>query len=571
MRRLLFTMFVFVLVLTGFSQYTHSWGTYYGGTRRDELHAIAVSGEDAVYAAGWSQSDGAGVISTTSAHQVNRGSTSTSSSGRDGMLVKFNGAGVRQWATYYGGNQEDQVLAIATDAAGNVYIAGKTLSGGGIATTGSHKSSTFSADAFLVKFNANGVRQWGTYYGSQFQPEEGSALAIDATGNVYLAGMATGSSEGVATPGAHQTTIGAQTDAFLVKFNADGVRQWGTFYGGGGNDFATGLSTDPQGNVILCGYTNSSTNIATAGSHQPAQGSASDDGFIVKFNTNGQRLWGTYYGGTGVDFAYSIKADAQSNLYVAGTTQSNSGIATAGSHQSAKGGTTLDADAFLLKLDANGSRLWATYYGAAGSDGALAVAVSSAGSVAIAGGSNSAGVIATANGFQTSVGGNGLPTDGYAAVFNTDGTRQYGTYYGGGFDDNSTAIAFTPTGALLMVGRTLSTGSALATAGAHQASFNGDVNSASSAFYDGFVVKFSSATAGPTSYTFTGSGAWSNAANWQGGTAPPATIPTGVSIVISPNGTDECVIDIPVTFAAGSSLQVAAGKRLRITAGLTVQ
>lgn len=405
---------------------------------------------------------------------------------------------------------------------------------------------------------------------SQFQPEEGSALAIDASGNIYLAGNATGSSEGVATPGAHQTTIGAQTDAFLVKFNADGVRQWGTFYGGGGNDFATGLSTDPQGNVILCGYTNSSTNIATAGSHQPTQAGVNNDGFVVKFNSDGQRLWGTYYGGTEVDYAFSIKADAQSNLYVAGTTQSSSGIATAGSHQSAKGGTTLDADAFLLKLDANGNRLWATYYGAAGSDGALAVAVSSDGRVAIAGGSNSAGVIATANGFQTSVGGNGLPTDGYAAVFNTDGTRQYGTYCGGHSDDNSTAIAFTPAGALLMAGRTLSTGSALASAGAHQTSFNGDDNSASSAWFDGFVVKFSAPSAGPTNYTFTGSGAWSNAANWQGGIAPPSIIPSGVTISIAPDAANECVVDVPVTFSPGSTLQLTAGRKLRVTGSLTI-
>lgn len=553
----------------GFSQYTRSWGTYYGGTRRDELHTIAVSGEDAVFAAGWTQSDGAGVISTTGAHQVNRGSTSTGSSGRDGMLVKFNGTGVRQWATYYGGNQEDLVLAMTTDAAGNVYIAGHSLSGSGIATPGSHKSTPSSYDAFLVKFNANGVRQWGTYYGGG-GIEEGRALAIDAAGNVYLAGITNGSTTGVATDGAHQTTINFQADAFLVKFNADGVRQWGTYYGGAGNDFATGLSTDPQGNVILCGYTNSSTNIATAGSHQPAQGSANNDGFVVKFNTDGQRLWGTYYGGTEVDFTYAIKADAQSNLYVAGTTQSSSGIATAGSHQSAKGGTTLDADAFLLKLDANGSRLWATYYGAAGSDGALALAVSASGDVAIAGGSNSAGVIATTGAFQTTVGGNGLATDGYLAVFGSDGSREYGTYYGGSSDDNSTAIAFTPAGALLMAGRTISTGSALASTGAHQTSYNGDDNSASSGFYDGFVVKFSAPSSGPTSYTFTGSGAWSNAANWQGGNVPPSIIPTGVTITINPTADNECVIDVPVTFSSGASLQIAAGKKLRITGSLTV-
>ena len=422
-----------------------------------------------------------------------------------------------------------------------------------------------------MKFNANGVRQWGTYYGSQFQIEEGVALAIDASGNIYLAGLATGSTEGVATPGAHQTTAGAQTDAFVAKFNADGVRQWGTFYGGAGNDFATAITTDAAGNVILTGYTNSSSGIATAGSHQSIPGGTVNDGFIVKFNTDGVRQWGTYYGGAEVDFVYAVRTDAQNNIYAAGTTQSTSGIATAGSHQPAKGGNNLDADAFLLKLDPNGNRSWATYYGASGSDGALALAINGSGDVAMAGGSNSAGVIATAEGFQTSVGGNGLATDGFLAVFGSNGARKYGTYYGGSFDDNSTAIAFTPAGAILMAGRTLSTGSALSTPNAHQTSFNGDDNSASNAYYDAFVVKFGGQSSGPTTYTFTGSGNWSQAGNWQGGTAPPTTIPSGVTIIISPNGSDECIIDIPITLSAGASLQVAPGKRLRINGNLIRQ
>lgn len=570
MKRFLITAGLIAQTLAGLSQYSRSWGTYYGGTRRDEIKAITSFGNDAIYAAGWTQSDGANIISTTGSHQVNRGSASTGSSGRDGMLMKFNGNGVRQWATYYGGNQEDQILSMATDAQGNVYIAGRALSGAGIATAGSHKSSTFSADAFLVKFNSNGVRQWGTYYGSQFQPEEGAAMAIDASGNIYLAGMATGSSEGVSTIGAHQVNVGAQTDAFVVKFNADGVRQWGTFYGGGGNDFATGITTDAQGNVLLTGFTNSPSGIASSGSHQGSLSNFSNDGFIVKFTPNGERLWGTYYGGAEVDYPFSVKADAQSNVYVCGTTQSTAGIATAGAHQSAKGGNILDADAFLVKLDANGNRIWGTYYGAAGAEGAAAMAINAAGTIAIAGGSNSATGIATSNAYQTAVGGNGLPTDGYFALFDTNGVRTYGSYYGGTFDDDATAISFLQNDQVLLAGRTLSTGSALASNDGHQTSYNGDANSSSSGFYDGFVAKFSAVSSAITQYTFTGNGNWSNAANWQGGMVPPAIIPSGVTITITPDAANECVVDVPVTFSAGSSLQVPEGKKLRIIGSLTI-
>ena len=87
-----------------------------------------------------------------------------------------------------------------------------------------------SSDAFLVKFNSSGVRQWGTYYGGTGY-DYSFSCATDASGNIYLSGY-TRSTSGIATTGAHQTTLGRGYDAFLVKFNSSGVRQWGTYYGG---------------------------------------------------------------------------------------------------------------------------------------------------------------------------------------------------------------------------------------------------------------------------------------------------------------------------------------------------
>ena len=61
----------------------------------------------------------------------------------------------------------------------------------------------------------------------------GYSCATDASGNIYLSGD-TSSTSGIATTGAHQTTLEEGYDAFLVKFNSSGVRQWGTYYGGTG-------------------------------------------------------------------------------------------------------------------------------------------------------------------------------------------------------------------------------------------------------------------------------------------------------------------------------------------------
>ena len=167
--------------------------------------------------------------------------------------------------------QDDYGYSCATDASGNIYLSGYTNSTSGIATTGAHQT-TYGGnyDAFLVKFNSSGVRQWGTYYGGT-NDDNGYSCATDASGNIYLSGY-TRSTSGIATTGAHQTTYGGRFDAFLVKFNSSGVRQWGTYYGGTSDDNGYSCATDASGNIYLSGHTRSTSGIATTGAHQTTYG-----------------------------------------------------------------------------------------------------------------------------------------------------------------------------------------------------------------------------------------------------------------------------------------------------------
>ena len=100
---------------------------------------------------------------------------------------------------------------------------------------------------------------------------------------MYLPGY-TNSNSGIVTVGAHQTTIGGGYDAYLVKFNSSGQRQWGTYYGGSGSEYGLSCTTDATGNVYLAGQTSSNTGIATAGAHQTVYGGGVWDAFLVKFN-----------------------------------------------------------------------------------------------------------------------------------------------------------------------------------------------------------------------------------------------------------------------------------------------
>jgi hypothetical protein len=176
----------------------------------------------------------------------------------------------------------------------------------------------------------------------------------------------TSSSLSIATPGSHQSNYGAgNSRAFLVKFDPAGIRQWGTYYGYVGNvgngsfDVGTSCATDAAGNVYMAGQTNSTLSIATLGSHQSSfVGGAS--AYLVKFNSAGIRLWGTYYGDLCGEYGNSCATDASGNVYMSGITylcygvSSGSSLATAGAHQSFHSGFNTPGggtrEAYLVKF-----------------------------------------------------------------------------------------------------------------------------------------------------------------------------------------------------------------------------
>jgi Secretion system C-terminal sorting domain len=313
------------------------WGTYYGGTGNEVGYSCKTNASGDVYLAGYTASTSN--ISTAGAHQTAFGGIV------DGFLAKFNSSGVRQWGTYYGGTNTDEIRACSIDASGDIYVVGRTASGTGISTAGSHQV-TFGGtnDVLFAKFNSAGARQWGMYYGG-VGSELGFACTVDPSGNIYIAGQAA-SSSAIATVGAHQTAYAGLNDGFIAKFNNSGVRSWGTYYGSGGTDIAYACTTDPSGNVYLAGETSSSTAISTADAHQTIYAGGTD-AFLVKFSSTGTRDWATYYGTNVGDYAYSCVSQGVDNVCLAGYTSSTTAIATPGSHQSALGGGT---DAFLVKF-----------------------------------------------------------------------------------------------------------------------------------------------------------------------------------------------------------------------------
>jgi hypothetical protein len=347
---------------------------------------------------------------------------------------------VRLWATYYGGGLGsggqgfDSAEGVTTDANGNVFMTGRTFSANAMANLGYDNTYNGNYDAFLVKFNSSGVRQWATYLGGSVD-DWGEECTTDASGNVYCCGSSN-STTGFGYLG-YQNTFsgGASADAYLSKFNTNGTLIWSTWLGLPGYDVGFDCCTDASGNVYMAGTSaGSSSVIATAGAY-----SATGNGFLIKFSASGVRLWGTMIGGTPEGCAI----DPSGNIYTCGWTTGSTLPNTTGGFQPAFAGS---ADAFLLKLSSTGGYLWATYYGGSLNDTGRGCAVDGFGNVFICGVTASTNGIAS-NGFQNTLLG---AQNVFLAKFNSTGALQWGTYYGGTEWIYSKSCAAGPSGTIYL-------------------------------------------------------------------------------------------------------------------------
>ncbi len=405
------------------------YSTYLGGSGDDIATDIALDGSGNAYITGLTTS---GNFPARQSVQPNYGGGEI-----DAFVAKLNPAGTNLiYATYLGGNDQDQALGIAVDASGSAYVTGQTCSRNFPTQDPIQPMMAGLCDGFVTKLNAAGsALDYSTYLGgSQLDPSMG--IAVDTAGNAYVAGWT--QSANFPTRNAMQPALAGIGDAFLTKFSPNGSELvFSTFLGGSNLDFARAVAVDAAGNAYLTGETRS-TNFPTVNPLQPVKGAGASvgDAFVTKFNPTGTALvYSTFLGGSCDNEAWGIAVDAAGSAYVTGNTCSTN-FPTVNAFQSQFGGGEFSRDAFVSKLNPAGSALvYSTYLGGSGSENDEnmgAIAVDAAGQAYVGGQTNSAN-FPVKSALQSQRRGN---SDFFITKFTAAGSAVvYSTYLGGSDED----------------------------------------------------------------------------------------------------------------------------------------
>jgi len=371
--------------------------------------------------------------------------------------------------TYLGGKYLDWANDVAVDPSGNAYVTGWTNSSD-FPTTSSAYDTTWNGDedAFIAKLDSSGGLVHSTFLGGGSH-DEGQSVALDAAGNVYLAGW-TSSCDFPTTPGAYVAAYDGCGGAFVAKFDPSGALVYSILLGGA---VAASISVDASGNAFVAGVTWSPDFPTTPGAYVSRIPSGdSPDVFVAKLNPEGTTLvFSAIIGGENTEEVNGGAIDSSGAFYATGYTYSNIFPVTEGALDTHFDGTS---DAFVFKLNPAGSDLvYSTYLGGTSDDYAEPIAVDSNGVAHIVGLTNSADFPRTPDAINTTENGRGT----FVVGLDSSGALRYSALLGNaaGF-----AISVDDIGQIYLTGKT-EWDSFLTTPGTFDATFNGE--------RDAFVVK----------------------------------------------------------------------------------
>jgi len=274
-----------------------TWQSMFGGTGEEQVASIVQTG-DGYIGTGYTTSKGSGM--------------------KDLYIFKLDEDGALMWENEYGGSADDEGLCIQKTSDGGYIVAGYTT------------SYTDDEDVWVMKFYENGEVEWGNSY-SNAGDDRANCIQETSDGNYVLTGYTT-----VTVTANSQNSD--NKDVLFLEIDSDGnIVNGPKRFGGTSIDEGKWIQQTKDGGYIIAGYTNSF-------------GEGGNDVYIVKLDSNGNYEWDKTYGGPNDDIANGIVQSDDGNYVFAG---------------SMGGSSILTSQLYVAKISATGQHnvLWSKTYG----------------------------------------------------------------------------------------------------------------------------------------------------------------------------------------------------------------
>jgi len=405
------------------------YSTYLGGSADDHGWGIRLDSQGRIGVVGETESSD---FPTQNAYDPTcAGGTCDGDPCDDAFVAQLSSDGSSlRYSTYLGNTADEEANDMAIGPDDQIYLTGNTNSSSFPVVNGYQTSfgggtcgSLPATDGIVTKINpaVSGVGSllYSTYLGGN-NCDAGTAIAVDTSGRVYVAGYT--SSSNFPVLGAYQSTRASSSDIFVSKFDTtlSGTASllYSTYLGGNDSDHANGLALNGTNQVYLTGYTQS-TNFPrsnpfdnTFGGGTTCASNPCYDAFVTHLDiANNLLVYSSYLGGSSEEQGASITVDDNGNAYVTGYIKSTD-FTTLAAIQSVKGtdscSTPPCADAFVTKVDSTGALVYSTYLGGSAQDYGNAIVVNGLGGTYIVGYTYSSNFPTSPNTFPF-VGGSGYP------------------------------------------------------------------------------------------------------------------------------------------------------------------
>jgi hypothetical protein len=298
---------IFVLKLNSTGDY--AWAHKFGSSLPDEGTATCFDPNGNVFVTGFFQE--------TVDFNPGNAANNFDATSYDIFILKLDASGNYVWNYDLGSNPAEQGRAIQCDASGNVYTSGSFAStlDFNLGAGSEVMNASGVADIYLLKLTNSGDFIWSRKIGG-ISNEYAVSMAIDVFGDAILGGYFASTTTFNSFPNVSVTSAGLD-DAFVVKFNSDGVHAWTRTIGGTGFDRTQAVTTDAQGNVHATGLFQGTVDL------NPNEGvenytASQEDCFVLKLSPNGDFITASVMGGAGSDYSYGIATDAIGGIYTCG-------------------------------------------------------------------------------------------------------------------------------------------------------------------------------------------------------------------------------------------------------------